>query len=163
MTKRALAATVMILAATAAGAHAAPRADRGPTDPDITSGKEQQRLDHARVSWRASGVTSYRFRVRLECFCPTEITRPRTIHVRHGRPVGTVPEHLRDVATIVRLHRRIQRAIAKGAASLEVRYGPLGIPHRIAIDPEAMIADEESYYTVDHFVRDRPQKRRDAR
>jgi hypothetical protein len=97
-------------------------------------------------------VRSYRVRVARGCFCPPEFTRPRTITVRGGVPYRP-PEHLKDVATVPRMFRRIQGAIDDGVAGLTVTYGARGVPQSITIDISRMIADEEAYYTIDHFVR----------
>ena len=127
----------------------------GPDEPDpgITDGTEQRRLDAARAQWRAAGPPrSYDFRVRLSCFCSPETTAPRTIKVRRSKPVRP-PSHLRDVATVLRLFREIQEAIDGKVASLSVVYGSRGMPRQIAIDRSRLIADEESYYSIDRFRR----------
>jgi hypothetical protein len=142
---------VIIAVALAGGVGA--RAQVGPaTDPSITDGRAQAALDAARARWKASRTVSYRMRVALGCFCPEDIRRPRTITVRRGLPLRP-PSHLKDVATVPRLFRTIQRAIDADVADLTVRYGRRGVPSSIAIDNDRRIADEERYYTIDRFAR----------
>jgi hypothetical protein len=119
-------------------------------DPHITDGTLQARLGKARASWKAARITSYRMRVRISCFCAPET--PPTLRVRHGSPVHP-PARYASVATVPRLFRTIQRAIDDKVAGLTVRYGVHGVPTSISIDPSRMIADEESYYTIDRFAR----------
>lgn len=119
-------------------------------DPSITDGSAQHRLDRARTSWKAARITSYRMRVRISCFCAPD--SPPTLRVRHGSPVHP-PARYASLATVPRLFRTIQHAIDDKVAGLTVRYGAHGVPSSISIDPSRMIADEESYYTIDRFAR----------
>lgn len=119
----------------------------GEPDPEIVDGSAQKALDAARKRWRAFGVRSYRFRVQLLCFCSNRHTAPVVIEVRRGRAVDP-PRHLRDVATVPRLHRTVQQAIDDRVEGLSVRYGRRGVPRSISIDPSRMIADEQFGYSV---------------
>jgi len=119
-------------------------------DPGILDGSKQRRLDAARRSWKAVGVRSYSYVVRLSCFCPP---RPGTrMVVRNGTPASGTPAGMREVATVPRLFRTIQRAIDRKVAAIDVRYGRRGVPSSISIDQSGMIADEESYYTISRFT-----------
>jgi hypothetical protein len=153
-------AAVLLLAATAlATAPAASAQAPGPgdqPDPAIADGSAQRALTAARARWKAANVRSYRVRVALGCFCPEEIRKPRTITVRGGIPVRP-PSHLKEVATVPRMFRLIQRSIGRGVAGLDVTYGARGVPRTISIDVSRMIADEESSYSIDRFVRLRPR------
>jgi len=51
-------------------------------------------LQQRRAAWIARGITNYRFRLRISCFCGGDITRPVIIEVRNGA-IATV----RDVGT----------------------------------------------------------------
>lgn len=129
----------------------------GPDDePDarILDGTAQRSLDAARERWHALGAGSYRMRVRVQCFCPREITRPHVITVRGGRPVAPVPEHLRPYATVPRLFARVQDAIDARVAALTAEYTARGIPRTIFVDRSFMIADEERGVGVDRFRRE---------
>jgi hypothetical protein len=140
------AAGAAILALAAAGA----AQDVPSIDPRITDGSAQRALDSARATWRKAAVKSYRVRVALGCFCPRTYTMPRTIRVHRGAPVNP-PPHLKDVATVPRMFKKIQGAIDGKVAAITVTYGPRGVPKSIAIDRDRRIADEEQYYTIDRF------------
>ena len=117
-------------------------------DPGIEDGSEQRALDAARERWRDAAVETYRLRVRALCFCAPRFTRPAVIRVRDGRPIDP-PRRLRNVATVPRLHRVVQKAIDERVDGLTVRYGRRGVPRSVAIDAQRMLADEEITYLVD--------------
>lgn len=144
--------TTLVLAAgpAAAAAQTAPAGDM--PDPRIASGQAQRELDAARAAWKTAGIRSYTFRGRLSCFCPETYTTPRTLRVRNASPVKP-PQNLLPIASVPRMFRLIQGAIDDGVAGLTVRYGARGVPRQIGIDRSRMIADEESYYTIDRFKR----------
>ena len=122
-------------------------------DASITDGSAQKALTAARARWKAKGPRSYTMRVRRSCFCAPPYTSPHTVVVRGGRIVRA-HEAVRDVATVPRLFRVVQRAINSKAVRLSVRYDSTrGFPRSIAIDQSFMIADEEQAFTVDRFKR----------
>lgn len=121
-------------------------------DPKITSGQAQKDLDAARAAWKKAGIRSYTFRGQLSCFCPETYTRARTLRVRNAAPVNP-PQNLGPIASVPRMFRLIQGAIDDKVAGLTVSYGTRGVPRKIGIDRSRMIADEESYYTIDRFKR----------
>ncbi len=136
-----LAALIIVVVALAAPPAAAAQQD---VDPQIADGSAQRALDAARARWRATGLRSYDFRVALLCFCPEDVRRPRLLRVRSGRPIGPgPPRHLREVATVPRMHRVVQAAIDARVDGLDVRYGRRGLPRRIDIDASRGIADDE--------------------
>ncbi|MCW3017095.1 MAG: hypothetical protein JWO02_4187 [Solirubrobacterales bacterium] len=150
-------ARVLTIGAVLAGALTASAGAQSPApgeapDPGIADGSAQRALDAARARWTAAHVSSYRVRVAHGCFCPPQYTRPRTITVRGGVP-RRPPAHLKDVATVPRMFRRIQGSIDDGVAGLAVTYGARGVPRSITIDVSRRIIDEEAYYTIDRFVR----------
>ena len=138
----------MTVAVTAILLAASPAPGQDGVDPEIADGSAQRALDAARERWRDAAIGSYRFRVRIECFCGPSFTRPAVIVVRHGRPVDP-PRRLRGVATVPRLHRVVQGAIEDRVDGLSVRYGRRGVPRRVAINPSRMVFDEEITYVVD--------------
>ena len=77
---------------------------------------------------------------------------PVVMFVRGDRPVDP-PAGLRNVATIRRLHRVVQRAIDRKVPSLAVRYDRRGIPRDIGIDNIKQAIDDEIAYRVDRFWR----------
>ena len=121
-------------------------------DPTITDGSAQQALDAARGRWAATGLRDYRFRARLICFCPEAYTTPRTLTVRDGR-ARKPPQNLKQVATVPRMFRVVQRAIDDQVASLRVTYGTRGLPRSIAVDVRREIADEEFGYSASRLRR----------
>lgn len=145
-------ASALALAPASAPAGTPPGPDDKP-DARILDGTAQRRLDAARERWRALSVSSYRMRVRVQCFCPREITRSRTLTVRRGKPVAPVPEHLRPYATVPRLFTQIQDAIDGRVAALTAEYTAAGVPRTIFVDRSFMIADEERGVGVDRFSR----------
>lgn len=143
-----LVATAVALAAVPATAQS-PLPDEKP-DARITDGSAQRELDIARAKWKAAHIRNYNVRVALSCFCPEEIRKPRTIKVRGTVPVKP-PSHLKAVASVGRMFKRIQAAIDQGVAAIGVSYGKYGVPKTITIDVSRAIADEESYYRIDRF------------
>jgi hypothetical protein len=126
-------------------------------DPGIVDGSRQHRLDAARASWKAAGLGSYSYKIAISCFC-----RPRdatTVVVRGGRPAAKTPDELRDVATVPRLFRTIQRAIDAKVAQVTVTYGKRGVPKSIYIDESERIADEEHGYAITRFTPRKPSAR----
>ncbi len=147
----------MLLAAGVLGAHPAagqappaPTFDRGEPDASITDGSAQRKLDRARRRWKRAGIHNYRFEVSVLCFCATR--GPVVVFVRNDRPVDA-PASVRDIATVRRLHRAVQRAIDRKVPSLAVRYDRRGIPRDIGIDNIERAVDDEVTYRVGFFWR----------
>jgi Family of unknown function (DUF6174) len=119
-------------------------------DPGIANGSKQRALSTARKAWKSRGVSSYTYRLSVNCFCPP--TTSVKLVVRNGFPAKSTPRNLRDQATVPRLFRTIQQAIDAKAAKLEVTYGTRGVPRAIYIDRDERIADEEIGYIVRGFA-----------
>ena len=131
---------MLVVAATALAAPALAQ-DDNPPDPSIVDGSAQAALDRAKARWRAANIRSYRFEVRVECFCPD--VRWHAVVVRNRRPSSRSDPQVTEVATVPRLHRAIRRAIDARVYRLTVTYGRYGVPRTIAIDENPRIADEE--------------------
>ena len=127
-----LIATVAIVAAAAfpAGAAAA-----GP----------QRKLDNAQERWSDLGIRDYHF--TLEAYRFRNADDPYKLTVRNGRPVNP-PDEVRTVASVVRLHRRIQQAIDDGYADVDVTYGKRGLPRTVYLNVSDEIVDEEVRYVA---------------
>ena len=155
----ALALLSLAVAAAPAGAiptpPSPPAARPQPVDPEIASGAARRALDAARARWTAAGIDSYAMRARISCFCGREVTRPRTLVVRDGRPARVrgraVPAPLRPYATVPRLFARVQAAIDDRVALLTVRYDRRGVVTSLYVDVSFTITDEERGITVDRF------------
>ena len=74
------------------------------------------------------------------------------LFVRNDRPVNATSD-TRSVATVRRLHRRVQDAIDSEVAGLSVRYDRRGIPREISIDSIGFAVDDEIAYSVERFWR----------
>jgi hypothetical protein len=120
------------------------------TDPGIVDGSKQRRLDSARKAWKATAASSYSYVIRLSCFCPEQPHLKMV--VRGGRRAAGTPKGMLDVATVPRLFLKIQAAIDDKVAGIDVTYSRRGVPLSLAIDVDARIADEESYYTITRFT-----------
>jgi uncharacterized protein DUF6174 len=135
---------------------AAPAAAQAPPQPppnepaeSIRDGSAQRNLDRARKRWRKAGIHNYRFQLTRQCFCPPESW---VLFVRGDKP-RRAPAGAKDVATVRRLHRRIQAAIDDRVSGLTVKYDKRGVPRLIGIDPYELTIDEEVGYKVDKFWR----------
>ena len=146
----AVAALGLLLATGASGQSPPPTVDRGAPDPSIADGSAQGKLDQARRRWRRAAIHNYRFRPNILCFCVRR--DPVVVFVRNDRPVNA-PEELRDVATVRRLHRVVQRAIGRRVPQLAVQYDRRGVPRGIVIDNIKLAIDDEVTYRVDKFWR----------
>ena len=140
---------VLALAVPAAAQTPAPTFPPGTPDESISDGSAQRKLDRARKRWRRAGVHNYRFQLTRQCFCPPASW---VLFVRAGKPVRA-PADARYVATVRRLHRRIQEAIDDRVAGLDVTYDKRGMPRLIGIDGRENVADDEIGYKVEHFWR----------
>ena len=116
-------------------------------------------LDAARQRWEAAGVESYRFQVKVVCFCaarsrgPFEIVVADGIVVKalfEGESVTVGPDRL---FTIPLLFDEIARLAYSD--DITVTYDPdLGYPLVIDADPVADAVDEEQRILVSGFVVD---------
>lgn len=121
-----------------------------PTDPKIASGAAARALDRARAQWRKARIRSYDLEVQRTCFCPT--TGFHKVRVRNNTPRAPHAD-IKDVATVPRLFRTIQKAIDAKAHKLTVSYGTYGVPGKISIDRIENVVDEEQYFTIRRFKR----------
>ncbi len=150
MAARLLLLLVLIAAAALPAVPAAAEAPN-PPDPYIVDGAAQKALDRARAKWKAAKIGSYRYEARRTCFCPT--TGWHTVNVRKGVPSKGVHSDVKDIATVPRLFREIQRAIDRKAHDLTVTYGTHGVPKKVSIDTYENVIDEEQYFTIRAFKR----------
>lgn len=153
MLRRVLLLLALALAAAASGAPVPAAAQEAPNPPDpyIVDGSAQKALDRAKARWRAAKIRSYRYEARRQCFCPT--TGWHTVNVRDGVPSKRVHASVKDIATVPRLFRQIQRAIDRRAHDLTVTYSTHGVPTKLTIDSYANVIDEEQYFSIRGFKR----------
>jgi hypothetical protein len=139
---------VLALAAPAA-AQAPPQPPQNEPAESIRDGSAQRALDRARKRWRKAEIHNYRFQLTRQCFCPPESW---VLFVRGDAP-RRPPADAKDVATVRRLHRRIQAAIDARVAGLSVKYDKRGVPRQTGIDPHGLAIDDEVGYKVEKFWR----------
>ena len=148
---RRLVLLLTLLLATAAAAPAAAQEPPNPPDPAIVDGTAQRALDRARAKWKAAKIRSYRYEARRSCFCIA--TGWHVVNVRGGVPSRKVHADVKDIATIPRVFRQIQRAIDARAHALSVSYSTHGVPTRVSIDTHQNVIDEEQIFTIRRFTR----------
>ena len=143
---------LLFVSAGVAAAQAPPQPQPFPgSEPDksILDGSAQRKLDHARKRWRRAGIHNYRFQLTRQCFCPPDEPGP----VRPRRQAGRADRRRKSVATVRRLHRRIQDAIDDRVSGISVRYDKRGMPRSIGLDPIGNAIDDEVGYKVEKFWR----------
>ena len=119
------------------------------------------RLQQNRQLWRNQNLSSYRYTLRISCFCGPDVTQPVVVEVRNGRVTSITaantgnpvnPEYFKQYNSVPKLFNLIQNAIAQDVNRLSVTYHPtLGYPTQINIDYNAQIADEERYLTIENL------------
>ena len=151
MRLRTLLVAALAAAACALAAPALAQEPPNPPDPYIVNGGADKALDKARAKWKKAKVSSYDFEARRSCFCPT--TGFHKVKVRKNRVSGTPHSDIKEIATVPRLFKVIQKAIDEKSHKLTVVYGTYGVPTKISIDRIANVIDEEQYFTIRRFKR----------
>lgn len=126
---------------------------------DIFASSERRRytdpqhaaLARARARWRSRGLRSYRFRLRVSCFCPNA-GKAHAIRVRDGKPNGATGAATL-VDTVPEMFRRIARALDDPkAGDVSATYDPvLGYPRTASIDEIKNAIDDELSWTADRL------------
>ncbi len=148
---RALLLLTLVLAAGAIAVPATAQEPPNPTDPYIASGSAGTALDKARAKWKKAKIRSYDYEARRSCFCPT--TGFHKVKVRGNRVSGTPHTDIKEIATVPRLFKVIQKAIDAKSHGLKVTYSTYGVPKQISIDPIENVIDEEQNFTIRRFKR----------
>jgi hypothetical protein len=120
-----------------------------------------EQLQQNRKLWRSENISSYRYTLRVGCFCIPEVTQPVVVEVRNGRVTSITAansgkpvnrEYFKQYNSIPKLFNLVRSAIAKDVNRLSVTYHPsLGYPTQISIDYDAQMADEEQYLTIENL------------
>ncbi len=110
-----------------------------------------------RAAWRARGITDYRVRIAMRCFCP--FSPPAILEVRGGIPVAlrdtigrlaSNPPREPYAYTIEGLFDLVERA-ARNDELVEVSYAPcLGYPTSVRVDPKGL--DNWYWIIADHLT-----------
>ncbi len=124
---------------------------------------EQQELEMNFKKWKAHQVSNYQFTLLNGCFCmPSSDFDPNaaiTVKNNKIREIRSLEDNRTTLkasyySTIPALFEKIQKAIKRQAAEIEVTYDKtLGYPLSIMIDSVKMIEDEEQRFTVKDFKR----------
>lgn len=128
------------------------RSDRGAhTYPEfVPTAGDPAELRAAWRRWQELDASAYTLQVKNSCFCierPALETAVEDGEVTAVTYQGRTRELRRKGYDMDRMFLILRDAYAH-AAALDVRYSSRGVPTRISIDWNLMIADEEAYYTV---------------
>ena len=114
--------------------------------------EEREDLRRNRERWRSQRIQSYEYVLQQLCYCPPELARPARVTVRDGQVASVidverstaVPADRRNTLTVEDLFARVEEALNRNAAELQVEYDPeLGYPISISIDYSKQVIDEE--------------------
>ena len=120
--------------------------------------REQSRLDRNWDRFQSAAPLSYSYVVRVNCECPTEITRPVTVWVDrgsieyllyedNGQPVPL--SYANSFPSAEQLFDAVQDGIDRRADLIEVDYDPTyGYPTNVYIDYDRTRVDEELSLTT---------------
>jgi hypothetical protein len=121
-------------------------------------GRAQSQLDRNWDRFQRSAPLSYTYTVRVDCECPTDVTRPVTVWVDRGsieyllyeddgRPVPF--SYSNSFPSVEQLFDAIQDGIDRQADFIDIEYDPTyGYPTSVYIDYDRRIADEELSLTT---------------
>lgn len=122
----------------------------------------QQDLNRARAKWEQSGVKNYEYHLRVNCFCPPNVTFPVIMKVANGvnvsaeyaqEPKEITNDYFKPYDTIDKMFGVIQKAIDDKVGSLIVEYDPTyGYPRSITIDRIRDAVDDEIAFFVESFI-----------
>ena len=119
----------------------------------------------ARDRWESSGIDSYQFHYKLNCFCFGPAVQGVTIVVKNGQVVQVIldetdapADDIESFETIDTLFDQIDKFDKDEVYSYSATYDPdLGYPVFFAVDVDAMMADEEWGFAVSNFSIIEPQ------
>jgi hypothetical protein len=123
----------------------------------LEAGTQRAELERNRSLWTSQHLRDYRFRLRVQCFCPDAATAV-TVIVRDGRPRGATGFRKR-FDTMPELFAALDRSIGDPrAGDVSVRYSARrGFPRSAFVDAVAQTADEEFGWSIDRFRPLRPR------
>jgi len=118
---------------------------------------ERRHLTDNRALWARQHLSDYRFRLRVDCFCPSR-GHAVTVTVRDGRPHGAA-DFQKRFDTVPEMFTRLRHALydpkaGKVAARYDARRG---FPRTASIDQIKNAIDDEIGWTVDRFKVLRPR------
>jgi hypothetical protein len=122
----------------------------------------QHDLDVALSKWEQSNIKNYEYQLRVNCFCPPNVTFPVIMKVADGvnisaeyaqEPKEITNNYFKQYDTIDKLFDVIQKSIDDKVASLIVEYdGTYGYPKSITIDRIKDAIDDEIAFFIEVFI-----------
>jgi len=121
----------------------------------------RRELDLHQRQWARQDIASYRYQLKVRCFCPTEVTDPVVVEVK-DRTASSVVYAASGQAAESRYFERydtmdevflvIDDALKRGAEEISVTYDEtVGFPASIYIDFVKQAVDDEIAYEVTEF------------
>ncbi len=147
--KRFWTATLLTLAMSAAATPTYAVATPQPVTPFVPGIAEEPLLSGAWQAWQGKEIDDYAITVQRSCFCAPKPKIRTIIRNDTTRRVKQKGKQLRAGRgySVDELYIMIRDAQAKGH-QVDVDFNRRGIPVTIAIDPEPMVADDETFYKV---------------
>lgn len=119
-------------------------------------------FEGARQKWQDAGISHYRFKVAIGCFCIFTQDMPLIIEVQDGEVVSMEYQSGNEIdpsnlelfnryATVDAIFVELEKALVD-ADSVTVEYDETyGFPTQVSIDFDQQAADEEIYLTISDF------------
>ncbi|HSP55083.1 MAG TPA: DUF6174 domain-containing protein [Dehalococcoidia bacterium] len=136
-----------------------------PPSPSPISSVSSSDLQAQRVKWNATGIRSYRYALRLSCFCG--FLNPYSVTVSNGATESLVDGQgqrvtdypfLTKLATVEGLFGQVELLTTTSNYSEEVVYdATYGFPTMIASDGAALVTDDEMTIQVSDFTVIQPE------
>lgn len=106
--------------------------------------------EQAQQRWQQQTLSTYRFQVRQQCYCPPEALKPVVVTVINGQTDSTQPSVNPEInKTIDQWFAFIADKQRNHWHRVDVRYHPtLGYPQRIQLDYSPRMADDEQQYWI---------------
>jgi hypothetical protein len=127
---------------------------------DPQSGAKDTLTKHRQL-WADQGISSYQYRLEVNCFCPPEVTGPVIVEVSQNAPISVTyvssgkpaeGKYFEKYDTIEELFIVIDEAFDREADKIEITYDDIkGFPTRISIDFIEQAADDEIAYVISDF------------
>jgi len=110
--------------------------------------------EQARQRWQQQSLSSYRFQVRQQCYCPPEALKPVAVTVINGQTDSALPLANPDInKTIDQWFAFIADKQLNHWHRVDVRYHPtLGYPLHIQLDYSPRMADDEQQYWIQNLA-----------
>jgi len=122
-------------------------------------------LSRNQSKWQDAGISHYRFKLTVGCFCAFRSLMPMTVEVQNGEIISMIDangeafpltdpmsEFVLKYATIDRIFSELDSDSVRNADKLTVTYdSTYGFPSDVSIDFIELAADDELYLSVSAF------------